>query len=629
MKTAATIFIATGLMLRVVAVATAAQSAGAGSAQTTVKAPAPSDSAFTCTFTEKKSRGDEVCAYELNLPPAEQVGDDKKRTSVPPKVVPLRVDKHTEDDDSKQPCARTGCATVLTVRIVPKHAEDAAAAPADDISGARMRVTVRVKKAAPGARAGDSHPGASPSGASQPDASQREAQPLTATDGATRTTQLVLALGPNEPDGFDGEVEIAREDFGDKPVGIEMSIAHAPVRESPDRPGWFIPSLSEGHAERRWISPSQYRDLQRLGACTSARIGTCSVSPDIYTLVSNALGRLPAREFVLQDRANRSEPIVLFIGLGGGTAIALLDCRFRSDLEDFRSADGTIPDAAKRRQATCLLKADPWSISFERAPYFWAAYFEDVDTPFRTSIDVEFRDRAEHADYEEFDPASLAGRSVERGSTDGDTPVPVRVGFRRFRVREAPAYTKVGFSREGQGYGLRQWVRTYSQYGRRRWGFAGGVMVSAIPATLADISLRDVYADGATAPFAQEVVEDERNRLVFGFLAVRWYQWRDRAAEMTQVQQMWRHVFVPDVLLGVGVPGPIDAPMVGASWPLPILRDRVSFVVGGSYLREDAFTNGYRAGSRVPLGVGKNDVSEQRRKWSRSIGLAIDVVQWR
>src|SRR5262249_32035840 len=95
MKTAATIFIATGLMLRVAAVATAAQSAGAGQGQTTDKAPPP-ERKFKCTFTEEKSRGDEVCAYELNLPPAEQVGDHKERTSVPPKVVPLRVNKHTE-----------------------------------------------------------------------------------------------------------------------------------------------------------------------------------------------------------------------------------------------------------------------------------------------------------------------------------------------------------------------------------------------------------------------------------------------------------------------------------------------------------------------------------------------------
>src|SRR5262249_642174 len=153
---------------------------------------------------------------------------------------------------------------------------------------------------------------------------------------------------------------------------------------------------------------------------------------------------------------------------------------------------------------------------------------EDVDTPFRTSIDVEFRDRADRADYEEFDPVSLEGRGIEQREATQPKLVPVRVGFRRFRVREAPPLPKVGFSREGQGYGLRQWVRTYSQYSKLRTGVAGGVFVSGIPTTHHEVSTREIFADGASAPFAREIVVDERNRVVFAYFAVRWYQWRER-----------------------------------------------------------------------------------------------------
>jgi hypothetical protein len=401
----------------IVAALSAPASAGA-SPQTAAAAPTPTqqpnETKFGCTLVGLGAR-DDGCSNSLTLPPAEKVADGKTVSS-PPRIIAITVGKHEEAADGS--CAENSCATVVTFMILPKRdtpnanakptaaqpqstsgtgsqTTDASKAPNanDDVSGARMRVIVRSAK--------------QPVGGS--DAPASVMQPLTASDAPTRAMQLVLALGPDEPKGFVGEVEIAREDFGQEDVTVDMSIRHVALHDSNGNTrGWFIPSLATGQTERRWITQPQYAALQNLGTCTSARDESCGrVTADTYTLVSNALGRLPAREFVTQKRANRSEPIVLFIGLGGDTAIVLMDCRFEADLDE------TVG------QKTCARKAEPWSISFERAPYFWAAYLEDIDTPFRTSIDVEFRDHSEHADYEEFhaeSPETDADRHQLAGS---------------------------------------------------------------------------------------------------------------------------------------------------------------------------------------------------------------------
>jgi hypothetical protein len=69
--------------------------------------------------------------------------------------------------------------------------------------------------------------------------------------------------------------------------------------------------------------------------------------------------------------------------------------------------------------------------------------------------------------------------------------------------------------------------------------------------------------------------------------------------------------------------------MGGLSWPLPIVGDRMSFILAANWVRDDVFLNGYRPGVRVPLALGDSAVRDQRRLSGASLGLAVDLLQWR
>jgi hypothetical protein len=512
------------------------------------------------------------------------------KTTPPPTIVTIAIASHVHGDG-----VADGYATLLRLR----------ARPGADASAGRIRATLR-------------------SGAHTP---------MQETDAPTRAAQFVIAAGAAERQEFSGELAVSREDFGADPIVVDVSIEHVLLEGG--APGWYVGQLAQGQTERTWIPEKDYALLQRLGVCSGERRKDCKVDHHTYNLVSRLLGRQAEQEFTANStnrKANRSEPIVLFVGLSGATGIALLDCRHSHEMIDFKEEpEGTL-------SRTCVIKADPWSISFERAPYFWAAYLEDVDAPYRTTIDVEFRLRAEPADYEEFDPNALAGRPIDlRTATPdkqildkelSDKPIQIRVGFRRFRMRDPPAHAQVAFSREGQGYGLRQWIRTFRQYGQRRWGVAAGALVSAVPGARRRVTTRDVYADGATQPFARELVEETRQRVLFAYGALRWYQWRDRTVEMPAKARLWRTAILPDVVFGIGVSRSTDQTFVtNFSWP--IIGDRYSFVFGAHWAHDDIFRDGYAKGTRVPLGTDAADVTRQRWSARVSVGLAVDLLQWR
>lgn len=516
------------------------------------------------------------------------------KTVPSPTTVTITIASHAHDDG-----VADGYATLLRLR----------ARPGTDASAGRIRATLR----------------------------SALHTPMQETDVPTRAAQFVIAAGAAERQEFHGELAVSREDFGQDTLVVDISIEHVLLEGG--APGWYVGQLAQGQTERTWIPEEDYSLLQRLGVCSGERRKDCKVDNHIYNLVSRLLGRQAEQEFTTNStnrKANRSEPIVLFVGLSGATGIALLDCRHSHEMIDFEE-----PGGATSR--TCVSKADPWSTSFERAPYFWAAYLEDVDAPYRTTIDVEFRLRAEPADYEEFDANALAGRPIDLQTATpdkqipdkqisdkpiSDKPIQIRVGFRRFRMRDPPAHAQVGFSREGQGYGLRQWIRTFRQYGQRRWGVAGGALVSAVPGTRRRVTMRDVYADGATQPFARELVEEARQRVLFAYGALRWYQWRDRTVEMPPKARLWRTAILPDVAFGIGVSQSTDQTFVtNFSWP--IIGGRYSFVFGAHWAHDDIFRDGYAKGTRVPLGTDAADVT--RKRWSArvSVGLAVDLLQWR
>src|SRR5262249_28030006 len=111
MKRAPCVFVVAALLTLSGALAAAAQTVARAS-----QSP-PKEPPFACSF-KQKSIGDEKCTHPvLSLPPAELVFLGK-RMRLPPKIVPLTVNAHTEDDQNES-CARTACATVLTVRTVP------------------------------------------------------------------------------------------------------------------------------------------------------------------------------------------------------------------------------------------------------------------------------------------------------------------------------------------------------------------------------------------------------------------------------------------------------------------------------------------------------------------------------
>ena len=276
----------------------------------------------------------------------------------------------------------------------------------------------------------------------------RNGQLFLASDAASPQHILLLTSQPfwptdaNKPTDADKSgnspifVLVTREDAGKQLAYVTVNVEAEPLEhdtEVEQGVGWFVKRLSPGNAFRYVAESTTYEELLRFAQCdwvshdardkkeaTVQRTAAATTSQEwtppataqglrpengcfytqmdalknrVYPFVSNLTGRSTPHEFHDgQPRAARSEPMIVFFGLGGLNKILLLDCR------------DTAGTGAARK---CDNYAEPWQTTLQRARYVWAVYIEDEQTPFNTSIDVEFKTKAPSVDYEEYDPRGL------------------------------------------------------------------------------------------------------------------------------------------------------------------------------------------------------------------------------
>jgi hypothetical protein len=372
--------------------------------------------------------------------------------------------------------------------------------------------------------------------------------------------------------------------------------------------------LTGSQAEAHASQPARGRQLFEY--TTTADAATAG----IYYAVSRWIGHDPSREFgAMGERASKSEPIVMFAGLGGLNKIALLDCQHRGQHRSERPSTAGA-ESASLEFYPCRDFARPSALTLERAQHFWAVYLEDGDAPFDTTIEAEFGATARNPDYEDFD-----ARVTTTGAMETQAPRVVRIGFRRFRIRDAPSVAQVAFTRQGPNYGVRQWVRVYRQ--RSQWWMlpAATVFFPGIVAVRTNATLQPVYADGATEPFAVAIREDSRKRIMFAALALQLPQIRAKADDSGTWKRLWYNL-LPDATLGLADLGMF---FTGASWPIPVWRDRTYVTVGSTWIRQDVPKKPLVVGQRFPLGTDPEAVFDDDWNVALRIGVTIDLFKFR
>jgi hypothetical protein len=390
-----------------------------------------------------------------------------------------------------------------------------------------------------------------------------------------------------------------------------------------------VASLSDGHAIRMTIDQSDYGRLIDYGRCsnggpdeTKCLEGMVHLSPwtnglqftsqkdkstaDIYYLVSRWMGRDPAAEFIeingRRQNASKSEPIVLFVGAAGVNRTVLLDCQGRQRSED-----------------RCKDFAGPSAKTLERARYFWAVYVEDEETPFETSIDIEFGPALKDREYDEFDPRLRPNPATTKGLRA------VKIGWRRFYIREAPVTVQVGFTRQGANYGLRQWVRVYRQRSKTWIQPAAAIFVPVNPPRKVTDALASVYADGALQPSGVSIEQNAVRRPIMALLALQWPQWRGKADDASAARRLLINL-IPDAALGMAEDSMY---FVGGSWPIPFWRDRSFVTAGGLWTNEVRARSPFAVGQRFAVTTNPNDILEERARWRFRIGLSIEILKLR
>jgi hypothetical protein len=288
-----------------------------------------------------------------------------------------------------------------------------------------------------------------------------------------------------------------------------------------------------------------------------------------------------------------NEPIISFFGIAGVNRVLLL----RGDPGGRVGCDV------------------PLQTSLGRARSFWVLSLEDDAAPFDTFIDVEFRQRAQRVDYEEFDPtvqarvrtslAAAGRRTPAQGTPDQTDGTLVRVALKRFQVREPPVAIEVAFSRQGAAYGLRQWQRSYSVTAWTSTRLSVSLFVPFVPVT---IDKHDVIPPGLSSgamPNFEVIVKEEDDQYIFGGALLSFPQLRARRQNALSRGSRLAWGLIPDVTGGVALLN-TRVWYLGAAWPL--LVDRV-FLTAGIVLKDqeklkEGYVEGYSLVGGVPVAGG-------------------------
>ena len=433
--------------------------------------------------------------------------------------------------------------------------------------------------------------------------------------GAARRHTFVIWGYPN------GSVILTRYDTGPPQIAVRVTVSDD------------LANLQDGYAARMAIPQTDYRRIVDYGRCAHGGPGEAKcmqslvaeklwskqlsftslkdqATADIYYLISRWMGRHPGREFNSPPgdkiRASESDPIVLFAGIAGVNRTVLLDCQ------------GLRGKGSERR---CDDFARPSAKTLERADYFWAVYLEDEETPFETSIDVEFGPTVTDREYEEFDPRLR----LDPQSSETAAIRVVKIGWRRFYIREAPVAVQIAFTRQSANYGLRQWTRIYRQRSKTWVLPAAGILIPTNPPRHITTTLEPIYPDGGLEPSGLAITENSVRRPIFGLVSFQWPQWRSKGDDARGLRRVLINL-IPDAALGMADRGMYFA---GGSWPIPLWRDRSFITAGGIWTKEERAAPGFSVDDRVPLTTPADEVITTQARWRFRIGLSLEIVKLR
>jgi len=359
--------------------------------------------------------------------------------------------------------------------------------------------------------------------------------------------------------------------------------------------------IEAGYAYRAALREDVYQDLLDFAACDTADPRSdCGTTCDdtcearAYAVIYQYLGGA--------DSPTRT-PVVTFVGAAGVNRILLAQKR----------QDGYTPRHYR-------------SLGQERT--FWTMYLEDALAPFDTSVDVQFRTRATIADYEEFDPVGVGGRMMSESNLAFRV---LRVGLREFRVRQPPVDIEIAFSRQGPGYGLRQWQRAYRVYAWKPVVFSGGIFVPGTEVTVENFEVAERPPSGSDAlPFDSILLNHKARRPLFVVGSVLFPWRRANADNATSGWSLWWHAF-PELVGGVALPtAGHKMPVVwysGLSWP--IAWNRLSATVGVVSAKQYKLKRPYDVGHRVPLGTDVATLTYRDWVHTVTVGVTVDLVRSR
>jgi len=473
------------------------------------------------------------------------------------------------------------------------------------------------------------------------------------------------------PGGFDGTVTVTKLD--PTTAAAAISLERVPLRRD-DQPAteaevakdehpWFVGGLSQGHAFRATLTASKYQELVAYARCeylnAAERARGCATAENqtqkakaIYDWLSQILGRSPVDEYATR-RGSRTEPIIVFFGLANTNRSALLDCRTISDIAGehvgrFERFARGMGQPFRRHRDTglaprCIEYSEPWQTSLQRAEYAWAVYLEDELTGFDTAIDIEFKSRAPDVDYEDFDPRApvqlptirRVPTEAARGPQAEATPASarpdverrtIRVGYRRFRIREAPTAVQVAFTRQGPTYGARQYQRVYRKRSSRAITVAGTIFVAATPIDVEDARhLAEEPPPGFGEPTLGRIAPEIGHAWVFTAVSLRWPTARARAGDQPNWYSRLAWNGIPDFTAGLALRRDGNDPyLIGGSWPL---WTRLYVTAGLGLVKEDVLRPGYRASQLLPLDSAGFTESRWRRRFM--FGASIDLIDSR
>ena len=449
------------------------------------------------------------------------------------------------------------------------------------------------------------------------------------------------------PGGFNGSVKVSRQDNILKPLKVLLRVNTEDLARDDRGPQpWFVRSLSMGQAFRTTIEENKYEQLVNYARCeylsgaerrderTSPKTGVkepggCAsdthheqAADAIYQWLSELLGRSVPSELAGR-RGSLTEPIIAFFGIANVNQSILLDCR---------------QIGRGRKSGTCVEYSEPWQTSLQRTDYVWAAYLEDTLTGFDTAIDVEFKRDAPDLDYEEFDARAPVQSSLVGGGPSGRNGTTssvsasaarrtIRIGYRRFRVREAPSALRVAFTRQGPTYGLRQYQRVYRKRSSRWMTLAGTVIVTAKATEIQDArKLTEEPRSDFENPNSGRIDPDIGRAWVYTAISLRWPTARARSWDQPNWYQRLAWSAIPDITAGFSFRNGRDPYFIGGSWPI---WNRLFATVGTNLVKDDVLRDNYLPTRLIPLGT--NPDSFTKRRWEHEVlfGVAFDVFDSR